>query len=186
TGLGLAPIVMAATSLSNAVILGLAVLLLLTPTRVLAALLARHTYPRFRGLVYALCAAIIYIPVYLIEHAIFGVGIEAVGLYLPLLVVEPIVIKRYERSQQEALPVALRKGISTTLGFLIALFVTAALREFLAFGTLFGFALTAQGGFPMASSTAGGFLLIGLLAALWRWLGNLFKKYVNLEAKQQL
>ena len=43
TGLGLAPIVVAATSLNNALILGLAVLLLLTPTRLLAAFLSRYS-----------------------------------------------------------------------------------------------------------------------------------------------
>ena len=49
-GLGLAPLVVAATSLKNAVILGVAVLLLLTPTRILAALLSRFSSFRFRGL----------------------------------------------------------------------------------------------------------------------------------------
>ena len=40
-GLGLAPIVVAATTLHNALVLGLGVLLLLTPTRLLAALVCR-------------------------------------------------------------------------------------------------------------------------------------------------
>ena len=68
TGLGLAPIVVAATSLNNALILGLAVLLLLTPARLLAAFLSRYSYMRFRGVVYTLSAALLYIPVYLIER----------------------------------------------------------------------------------------------------------------------
>ena len=40
-GLGLAPLVVAATSLKNAVNLGVAVFLFLTPTRLLAAILRR-------------------------------------------------------------------------------------------------------------------------------------------------
>ena len=40
-GLGLAPLIVAATTLKNGVMLSVAVLLLLTPTRVLAALLSR-------------------------------------------------------------------------------------------------------------------------------------------------
>ena len=53
-GLGLAPLVVAATSLKNAVILGVAVLLLLTLTRILAAMLSRFSYFRFRGLTLSL------------------------------------------------------------------------------------------------------------------------------------
>ncbi|MEG0110549.1 MAG: Rnf-Nqr domain containing protein, partial [Oscillospiraceae bacterium] len=56
-GLGLAPIVVAATSMKNAVILSMAVLLLLMPTRVVAAFLSRFSYFRFRGLTYSVTAA---------------------------------------------------------------------------------------------------------------------------------
>lgn len=187
TGLGLAPVVVAATTLQNAAVLGLGVLLLLTPTRLLAALCCRQKMPaQLRGLVYALCAALVYVPVYLLLRRLFGVGLEAVGLYLPVLVVEPIIIKRYERTQPETLPYALRKGIFTTMGFLLALFITAALREYLGLGTLLGHTVTAAAPLPLANYTAGGFFCVGLLAALWRWARNLFKKYVNLEAKQEL
>ena len=186
TGLGLAPIVVAATSLNNALILGLAVLLLLTPARLLAAFLSRYSYMRFRGVVYTLSAALLYIPVYLIERAVFGVGLSMVGLYLPLLVVEPITLKRYERPQLEPMGMALRKGIATTGGFLLALFLVATLREFLGAGSLFGHVLVKAAPFPLAGSTAGGFILVGLMAAFWRWLRNLFKKYVNMEAKREI
>ncbi len=181
-GLGLAPIVVAATNLNNALVLGFAVLLLLTPTRVLAALLSRGNYLRFRGVTYALTAAVLYIGVWLAANALFGVGIQAVGLYLPLLVVEPIIIKRYERPQKERVPTALRKGLITTCGFLLALFLVAALRELLGAGSLFGHPVTVRPALPMAQLTCGGFILIGILAAFWRWIRNLFKRVVSMEA----
>ena len=62
-GLGLAPLIVAATTLKNGVMLSVAVLLLLTPTRVLAALLSRFAYFRFRGLTYALTAAAVFVGV---------------------------------------------------------------------------------------------------------------------------
>ncbi|MCI6640813.1 MAG: electron transporter RnfE [Pygmaiobacter massiliensis] len=187
TGLGLAPIVVAATTLNNALILGLGVALLLTPTRLLAAVCCSRKVPvQLRGLVYTLCAAVLYIPIFFLLYQVFGVSLSAVGLYLPVLVVEPIIIKRYERPQPEPLGFALRKGITTTAGFLLALFVVAALREWLGLGTLLGYQLLAQAPMPLANYTSGGFICVGLLAALWRWMGNLFKKYVNLEAKQEV
>lgn len=181
-GLGLAPIVVAATNLNNALVLGVAVLLLLTPTRVLAALLSRGNYLRFRGVTYAVTAAVLYIGVWFAANALFGVGIQAVGLYLPLLVVEPIIIKRYERPQKERVSTALRKGLITTCGFLLALFLVAALRELLGSGALFGHPVAARPPLPMAQLTCGGFILIGILAALWRWMRNLFKRVVSMEA----
>ena len=53
-GMGLAPLVVAATSGRNALMLSVAVGILLTPARVIAALLGRTRYYRFRGPVYCL------------------------------------------------------------------------------------------------------------------------------------
>ena len=52
-GLGLAPLVVAVINVKNATMLAVAVALLLTPTRVIAAFLSRFSYFRFRGLTYA-------------------------------------------------------------------------------------------------------------------------------------
>ncbi len=52
------------------------------------------------------------------------------GLYLPLLVADPIVLKRYERPQRERVRTALRKGIITSLGYILMLLLISGLREF--------------------------------------------------------
>ena len=97
-GLGLAPLIVAATTLKNGVMLSVAVLLLLTPTRVLAALLSRFAYFRFRGLTYALTAAAVFVGVRYVMGLLYPVSdLALLGLYLPLLVADPIVLKRYER-----------------------------------------------------------------------------------------
>ena len=185
-GIGLAPIIVTATTLHKALIIGLAVILLLTPTRVLASALSGYVNPRFKAMLYSICAAVIFIPVYFIEKAVFGVGLELVGLYLPLLVVEPIIIKRYERSQREPLSIAFKKGIRTTGGFLVALFIIAATREFLSSGELFGFAIMNMPLLPISSYACGGFIIAGILAAFWRTARNIFKRYISVEAKQEL
>ena len=181
-GLGLAPVVVAAYDLHNALVLSLAAAILLTPTRVIAALLCRRCYLRFRGAVYTLTAAVVYIAAWFCCRAVFGVGIQSVGLYLPMLVVEPIIIKRYERAKQERLSTALRKGLLTTAGFLLALLLTAAIRELLGAGTLLGAPVFSGAPLPMTQLTCGGFFVVGLLAALWRGMRNLFKKIVTMEA----
>ena len=185
-GMGLAPLVVAATTARNALMLSVAVILLLTPVRVIAALLARTGYYRFRGLVYCLTSATVYIGVYYALQAIFDVEILQLGIYLPLLVVEPLIIKRYERPQKERLVTALKKGLRTTCGYVLVLMLMGCLREVLTTATLFDHAIPRIPAdlFPMASLPAGGFLLLGVVCAVWRSAVNRYKKYVNMEAKR--
>ena len=185
-GMGLAPLVVAATTARNALMLCVAVILLLTPVRVIAALLARTGYYRFRGLIYCLTSATVYIGVYYALQAIFDVEILQLGIYLPLLVVEPLIIKRYERPQKERLVTALKKGLRTTCGYVLVLMLMGCLREVLTTATLFDHAIPRIPAdlFPMASLPAGGFLLLGVVCAVWRSAVNRYKKYVNMEAKR--
>lgn len=185
-GMGLAPLVVAATTARNALMLSVAVILLLTPVRVIAALLARTGYYRFRGLIYCLTSATVYIGVYYALQAIFDVEILQLGIYLPLLVVEPLIIKRYERPQKERLATALKKGLRTTCGYVLVLMLMGCLREVLTTATLFEQAIPRLPAdlFPMASLPAGGFLLLGVVCAVWRSAVNRYKKYVNMEAKR--
>lgn len=185
-GMGLAPLVVAATTARNALMLCVAVILLLTPVRVIAALLARTGYYRFRGLIYCLTSATVYIGVYYALQAIFDVEILQLGIYLPLLVVEPLIIKRYERPQKERLVTALKKGLRTTCGYVLVLMLMGCVREVLTTATLFEQAIPRIPAdlFPMASLPAGGFLLLGVVCAVWRSAVNRYKKYVNMEAKR--
>lgn len=176
-GMGLAPLVVAATTARNALMLSVAVILLLTPVRVIAALLARTGYYRFRGLIYCLTSATVYIGVYYALQAIFDVEILQLGIYLPLLVVEPLIIKRYERPQKERLVTALKKGLRTTCGYVLVLMLMGCLREVLTTATLFDHAIPRIPAdlFPMASLPAGGFLLLGVVCAVWRSAVNRYK-----------
>lgn len=185
-GMGLAPLVVAATTARNALMLSVAVILLLTPVRVIAALLARGGYYRFRGLIYCLTSATVYIGVYYALQAIFDVDMLLLGIYLPLLVVEPLIIKRYERPQKERLITALKKGLRTTCGYVLVLMLMGCLREMLTTATVFEHAVPRLPAdlFPMAGLPSGGFLLLGVVCAVWRSAVNRYKKYVNMEAKR--
>ena len=102
-GMGLAPLVVLATSGQNAVMLAAAVALLLVPSRVVACLLSRLVPLRDedpsqeelqkkllpRALIYAFSPAVVYLAAYPILNAVFGTGLLSLGIYLPLLTVEP-------------------------------------------------------------------------------------------------
>lgn len=185
-GLGLAPLVVAAINVKNATMLAVAVALLLTPTRVIAAFLSRFSYFRFRGLTYTVTSAVVYAGVlWVMEHLFTSADITLLGLYLPLLVADPIILKRYERPQRERIRTAFRKGVITTAGYVLAMYVTAIMREFLGTGVLFGFTLTKTPLFPMAQLPSGGFILLALMIALWRGGVNIVKRQMGLGVKRQ-
>lgn len=183
-GLGLAPIVIPAYTIQNAVIMAVAVALLLTPTRMLATFLGRHTGFKFRAIIYVLTSGIVYVGVSYLMDLWFGSLLAGVGLYLPLLVLEPLIIKRYESPQRERISTSFKKGLITTVGFCLVLFFMAGLREVLGAGTLGGLEVFRGPLLPFAQQPAGGFILLGLLAAVWRSLVNTFKKNVSLGVKQ--
>lgn len=185
-GLGLAPLVVAAINVKTATMLAVAVALLLTPTRVIAAFLSRFSYFRFRGLTYAVTSAAVYVGViWVMEHLFTSADITLLGLYLPLLVADPIILKRYERPQRERIHTAFRKGIITTAGYVLAMYVTAVLREFLGTGAVLGHTLLKTPLFPMAQLPSGGFIVLALMIAVWRGGVNIVKRQMGLGAKQQ-
>lgn len=181
-GVGLAPLVIAATTGLNALMLSVAVLLMITPTRVLSALVCR--WVRFRALVYCLSAAVVYIGAYYCMQAWFSVEVTYLGMYLPLLVVEPIVIRRYEQPAPEKISSALKKGLLNTAGYVLVILLVGMLRELLAQGALFGQPLFDGSILPLSQLAAGGFIVVGVLCAVWRGAVNLLKKRVNMEAKK--
>ena len=133
-GMGLAPLVVLATTGKNALMLAVSVALLLTPSRMLACLLSRAFPLRDeqpakeelekkllpRGLIYSGSAAVVYLAVYPILNALFGVDLLALGIYLPMLVVEPLLIYRFGRVQ-ETMQKAVSKGLRITLGYVLLL-----------------------------------------------------------------
>ncbi len=167
-GLGLSPIVMAGYSLNNALIIGLAVAMLLTPTRFISSMVGRLLPYRLRGAVYAVVAGGLYIGVYYILNRLFGASLMLVGIYLPLLVMDPLLISRFENPFKERPLRAIQKGLAITAGFEVALFLTSAVREILAAGTLFGRKVLSGAPAPMAGLMCGGLIAVALLSALWR------------------
>ncbi len=184
-GMGLAPLVVVATTAENALMLAVAVLLMLTPTRIIANFILCKVKPKIlRAMGYTMVAAIVYAWVYLVLAILFGVKMLNLGIYLPMLVVEPLMIYRFARPI-EPLYKTVIKGLKMTLGYAIVLGLVGCLREFFAVGTVYGIALIEIDLLPLASTPAGGFILLGVLCAIWRTLANRYRKNAIMEARQE-
>lgn len=184
--LGIAPLVVVDTSAHNALMLFMAVLLLLLPVRLISALLAEKVPAGVRPMITCFVAALAYIPVYFALSRLFQQNLLALGIYLPMLVCEPLILQRFEHAPDTSIPDVFYKGVSFTLGYGLVLVLLGMLRELLGAGTLFGARITEAGLFPLASMPVGGFILLGLIAAVWRSSVSQYKKYVNMEAKRSV
>ena len=194
-GMGLAPLVVLATSGRNAVMLAVAVLLLLTPSRLLACLLSRlvplkDEQPSAeelekkllpRGLIYCGSTAVVYFVMYPVLNTLFGVDLLSLGVYLPLLTVEPLLIYRFGRVQERPRK-AVSKGLRVTFGYALILLLVGCIREWLATGAVFGIAIGRHAVLPMASMPAGGFIVLGVVCAVWRGIASWRKKDLRTEA----
>jgi len=104
---------------------------------------------------------------------------QALGVFVPLIVVNCIVLGRAEAfAYRHGVFDSFLDGLGKGLGFTLILFVMGTAREFLAGGTFFsksvGIEFLQKNGILFMIFPPGGFLLIGLLKAL-------VNKYVKLE-----
>jgi electron transport complex protein RnfE len=166
-GLALAPMAIAATNLKNSLILCIAVFLLLTPTRVVTNLITRKMSVPLKTFFYPLISAIIFAAVYWIMYKMLGKTAFSLGVYLPLLVVDPLIVKNFERSRVEEIKYSFINGMRNTGGFVFACLILGSIREILGFGTLLGVKIMNVSLMPMAKNPFGGFLIIGVISAFW-------------------
>lgn len=196
-GMGLAPLVVVATTGQNALMLAAAVALMLTPSRLLACLVSKivplEEYPEPeqlekrllpRAILYCLSTSVVYLGAYWVLNRFFGTGLLSLGIYLPLLVAEPLMIYRFGRVQ-EPVHKAVSKGVRITIGYALLLVVVGCLREWLAAGTMFGLAVS-RPVLPVAGIPAGGFIVLGVLCAVWRAAANKRRAYLEKEAQDVL
>ena len=69
------------------------------------------------------------------------------------------------------------------MGLCIAILLVGMLREFLGAGSMFGAVLLDTPPLPIASEPAGGFILVGLVAALWTGVANAYVRYKQEEVR---
>lgn len=94
---------------------------------------------------------------------------EALGIYLPLIVVNCIILGRAESfaSKNKVLP-SILDGLGMGIGFTIALVIMGSIREIIGNGTWFGMTIPVISSNPMLILILppGGFFVFGLLVAL--------------------
>ena len=172
--LGMCPTLATSTSLINAVGMGLSATFVLVCSNVLISLLRKIIPQKIRIASYIVIIAGFVTLVDMLLEAYFNSIYNALGVFIPLIVVNCIILARAESfaSKNKVLP-SFFDGLAMGLGFTFALSILGAIREILGSGTILGFALFG-GTAPISllALPAGGFLSLGLMIALVQHLSN--------------
>jgi electron transport complex protein RnfE len=180
--LGICPLLAVSNSLVNGLGLGLATLLVLTLSNLIVSLI-RPLIPRdIRLPVFVLVIASLVTVVDLLTQAWFFDLWLSLGIFIPLIVTNCVILARAESfASQQPPAAAVVDGIAHGLGFAAVLILLGGLRELIGNGSLFAGApmlfgdsftwltlqITPSGqGFLLALLPPGAFLGLGLLIAL--------------------
>ena len=177
--LGLCPALAVSTSVDNALGMTLAVLIVLFGANILIAAIRRFVPNITRIPIFIVIIATLVTVVNLIFQARLPDLHESLGIFLPLIVVNCIILGRAEAfASKQPIFYSIADALGITVGFMIALLMISFIRQILGTGnlTVFGHdfgSLPVLGENPvvMFILPPGAFLIIGLLLGLFRRTG---------------
>ena len=187
--LGLCPLLAVSTGFVNGLTLGLATLFVLVVSNLTVALFAPRIPPTVRLPVYVLLIASLVTCVELLIHSLSVELHSNLGIFLPLIVTNCIILGRAEAFAARNPPLhALMDGLANGLGFASVLIVLGSIRELLGAGTLFADMHLITGGIKSGAYTLlnyDGFLLLLLPPGGFIVLGFLMAGYNILRTQQE-
>ena len=170
--LGTCPTLATSTSVKNAVGMGLAATFVLIGSNIVISLLKKVIPDKVRIPCYIVVIATFVTIVSMLLQAFVEPIYTALGIFLPLIVVNCIILGRAEMfASKNSVFDSLLDGIGMGLGFTLALFLMASVREIIGSGTWLGMQLY-SGVQPMSILTLapGGFFVFGCLVALVNYI----------------
>lgn len=167
--IGMCPTLAVTTSAANGLGMGLAATFVLTLSNIFISLLRKVTPANIRIPVFVIVIAAFTTIVGLLLKAFVPALDKSLGLFIPLIVVNCLILARAEAFASKNKPVAaMADGIGMGLGFTIALTILGVIREIFGNGSLFGISLFGAGFQPalIMILPPGAFLLLGTLLAI--------------------
>lgn len=185
--LGMCSTMAITTTLFNGIGMGLCVTIILICSNVVISLLRKVIPSKIRIAAYVVVIAGFVTIVDLLMQAYLPSLSESLGIFIPLIVVNCIILGRAEAfASKNAVAASALDGVFQGLGYTIVLVIMCIVRELLGSGTFGGGILGADGAgirvlpeqFPamMMILPVGGFLTLGVLIAVVQYFLNKSKK----------
>ncbi|MBE6944789.1 MAG: electron transport complex subunit E [Ruminococcaceae bacterium] len=194
--LGMCSVMAITTSLFNGIGMGLSVTIILICSNVLISLLRKVIPGSIRIAAYVVIIAGFVTMVDLLLQAFLQDLSESLGVFIPLIVVNCIILGRAEAfASKNGVLASAVDGLTQGIGYTVALVIMCIVREFLGSGT-FGAGLLNGGegirilpegvGANMMILPFGGFLTLGVLIAASQWLTrHMERKRIEKSAQER-
>ena len=180
--LGTCPTLALTTMAMNGVYMGLAVTFVLICSNVIISLLRKVIPNQVRIPAFVLIIATFVTILRIAMDKLLPDLYESLGLYLPLIVVNCIILARAESfASKNGVIASAADGLFMGIGFALALTLMGAFREILGAGKIFGVELWAFR-IEFFSSSAGAFFTYGLFIAMFAFISSLISKKKSLKA----
>jgi electron transport complex protein RnfE len=167
--LGMCPTLAVTTSAVNGLGMGLATTFVLVGSNVVVSLLRQLIPSKVRIPAFIVIIATFVTVVQLCMEAYFYDLYKALGIFIPLIVVNCIILGRAEAfaSKNPLLP-SMADGLGMGTGFTLSLFVLGAVRELFGSGTLLGYSVLGSSYQPLLLLILppGAFIAMGMLLAV--------------------
>ena len=184
--LGMCPLLAITTSMFNGIGMGAAVIIILTCSNVVISALRKIIPSKVRIACYIVVIAGFVTMVDLLLKAFIPALSKSLGLFIPLIVVNCIVLGRAEAfASKNGVLASAVDGLCQGIGYTVALCIMCIIREFLGAGTFGGGLLNGGAGFQILPENVvalgmilpvGGFLTLGCVIAAVQYFMNRPKK----------
>ena len=167
--LGTCPTLAVTNSVKNGIAMGIATLFVLLGSNIIISALRKYVSTQVRIAAYVVIIALLVTVADLFLAAKFPPISKALGPYVPLIVVNCIILGRAEAFAQKnpVLP-SIADALGIGIGFILSLATMGFIRELLGFGSLFKFKILGPSWFEpwiVMILPAGAFLVFGFLIA---------------------
>jgi electron transport complex protein RnfE len=167
--LGLCPTLAVTTAAENGIGMGLAVTFVLVCSNILVSLLRKIIPGKVRIAAFIVIIASFVVIVELMMQAYFYSLYQVLGIFIPLIVVNCIILGRAEAfASKNGVAASIMDGLGIGIGYTLALTFLGGVREILGGGTIFGIPIFWESFQPMAFmlKPPGAFVGLGLVLGL--------------------
>lgn len=158
------------TSVLNSIAMGIAVLFVLVCSNVIVSLIRKVTPEQIRIPIFIVVVATFVTIVEMFLRAYSKPIYDSLGIFLPLIVVNCIILGRAEAfAYKNGVVASFFDGIGSGLGYIFAILTLGTVREILGNGTFLGISLFGSNFQPMSIfiQPPGAFILLGLFVGIF-------------------
>lgn len=168
--LGLCPIIGAGTTLQNGVVLTACTAAVMIPLSLFVALLGNHLPKWLRPAIYVVLASLLLVgAAALLEQHISAELFAKLHHFIPLIAVNMLYARTVGFSSIVHPVATVMDAVGSTVGFGLVICAISALREVLAFGTLWNVPVETEMLVPQVAAPFAAFLLLSFMAAALQW-----------------